>query len=79
MFSPICFTIFASNFFLFEQLKKKANCLNIGPKRFFIFQFAGWKKIVFGIREWWNHLMNSLLIENKSAKFLEREYLSYFI
>ena len=74
MFSPICYNIFFHNsFVLFNQLKKNANCLNIGLKKVFFLSFPVEKKSYseFEIRDWWNHLMNSLLIENKSAKFLD--------
>ena len=52
MFSPICYNIFFHNsFVLFNQLKKNANCLNIGLKKVFFSQLSSWKKIVFGIRD----------------------------
>ena len=71
MFSPICFTYFF-NKFLSVWAFEKENTLLILPKLSFFSQFVIWKRnhnkylsknflFTLGIRDWWNHLMNSLV------------------
>ena len=90
MISPICFTNFSYEFFSVWAIETQQQ-ISYWSKTVFFTQFVNWKRNhnnyllkKIGIWDWWNHLMNSLLLSKihvlptTNSKTMNPNYHEYF-